>query len=50
MASSFIDFIFSLKEESAIVTSGGQEHGAIMREWCGVNAQMVSMSQVSSVM
>lgn len=40
---------FFQQEESAIVTSGGQEDGAIMRGWSGVNAQMVSMSQVSHV-
>lgn len=44
----FLYFFFQQKE-SAIVTSGGQEDGAIMRGWCGVNAQMVSMSQVSHV-
>lgn len=37
-----------LQEENATVTSGGQEDGAIMREQYGVNAQMVSLSQVNN--
>lgn len=37
-----------LQEENATVTSGGREDGATIREQCGVSAQMVSMSQVSS--
>lgn len=37
-----------LQEENATVTSGGREDGATMWEPCGVSAQTVSMSQVSS--
>lgn len=37
-----------LQEENATVTSGGREDGATMCEQCGVSAQTVSMSQVSS--
>lgn len=44
----WVSSLSSLQEESATVTSGGQAGGATTREWCGVNAQMVSMSQVRS--
>lgn len=44
----WVSSVSSLQEESATVTSGGRAGGATTGEWCGVNAQMVSMSQVRS--
>lgn len=44
----WVSSLSSLQEESATVTSGGRAGGATTGEWCGVNAQMVSMSQVRS--
>lgn len=45
---SLLIFFFQ-QEEGATATSGEQEDGATMNERCGVNAQTVSMSQVSRV-